>query len=1041
MNKTYNIVWNEARKMYVVASELSRGNSRVKAQVRATAALVMLACGGMMSLPAQAHTSTVIDATVENEVMTTGKQIILNGGVAINVTVNGASWQTVSSGGASISTTLTGGGGQHVSSGGTATATTVNGKKSVQIVHSGGTAISTTLNDMGIQDIRPGGTATSTTVNGGGQQYVAGVATDTLVNRGGEQHVSSGGMATYTMVDAGGVQLVSSGGVATNATVAGMQHISSGGAATSTTLSDFGEQHISSGGTATATMVNDSGTQHVSSGGTATATTVNDWGQQHVSSGGMTTATTVNDGGEQHVLSGGIAMDTRVLNGGTLDVEEAGELTGATIEAGGGLNMQAEGVASDVRLSTEAVLMANTDSTLRGAYDNGQEFSIVNHNARNLIITGGSRLRVLDGGTSTATTVSNGGKLWVDSGGTATDTTVNSGGEQRIYEGVTLAGNTLINEGGTLTLAKVDESGTHITVTDGTILNQGTLTMAGEHGVQNWQLQGSGSLVKTGDGSLILTNASTYTGSTDVRQGTLWLADTGVIGAEGSSQNVLVASNATFGGRGTVNGSVTNSGTVAISNAGETGNTLTINGDYHGDHGTLNINTQLGDDSSPTDRLVITGDATGSTSLSVTNAGGQGGWTTQGIEVVDVGGSSTSDAFTLKGDRMVLGRYEYRLYQDEGDGDWYLRSLAAETPDEPEVPTDPTDPTDPTEPTDTGTPDTPVKPDTPVEPDTPDTPAPQGKPQYRPDIGAYLGNQWMVRNLQMQSLNDREASQLRSADGGIWMRFKAGSADSTAAGGSVDIHNNYSQIQLGGDVLAWDNGEQSVDVGLMAGYVSADTDSTGNRGADGSRFSADGSVDGYSLGVYATWFADAKTHRGLYIDSGYQYGFYNNSVNNGATGSTDYDSASTAVSLETGYRHDIALADGNTVSLTPQTQIIWQDYAADSVKDRSGTRIDGQDGDSWTTRLGLRVDGRVNAGAGIIQPFAEANWLHSSDEVSVAFDGANVDMALPADRAQLKAGVQVNIGSQWSVTGQVSGEKGSDDYSDISGSLNVCYTW
>ncbi len=74
-------------------------------------------------------------------------------------------------------------------------------------------------------------------------------------------------------------------------------------------------------------------------------------------------------------------------------------------------------------------------------------------------------------------------------------------------------------------------------------------------------------------------------------------------------------------------------------------------------------------------------------------------------------------------------------------------------------------------------------------------------PQYRADIGVYLGNQWMARNLQMQTLYDREGSQYRSADGSIWMRFKAGKAESQAVNGNVDIDSDYSQFQLGGDIL------------------------------------------------------------------------------------------------------------------------------------------------------------------------------------------------------------------------------------------------
>ncbi|MFP5773366.1 ESPR-type extended signal peptide-containing protein, partial [Salmonella sp. 741265091_HSA] len=36
MNRTYSIVWSAVRNMYVVASELARGHSKVKAQVCAS---------------------------------------------------------------------------------------------------------------------------------------------------------------------------------------------------------------------------------------------------------------------------------------------------------------------------------------------------------------------------------------------------------------------------------------------------------------------------------------------------------------------------------------------------------------------------------------------------------------------------------------------------------------------------------------------------------------------------------------------------------------------------------------------------------------------------------------------------------------------------------------------------------------------------------------------------------------------------------------------------------------------------------------------
>ncbi|ECN3746335.1 fibronectin-binding autotransporter adhesin ShdA [Salmonella enterica subsp. enterica serovar Infantis] len=581
------------------------------------------------------------------------------------------------------------------------------------------------------------------------------------------------------------------------------------------------------------------------------------------------------------------------------------------------------------------------------------------------------------------------------------------------------------------------------------------------------------SLTKLGAGKLTLSGANTYTGDTNVQEGTLWLAGDGTIGEVGSQQAVNVASDATFGGSNgtTVNGKVTNEGTLVFGDSEETGaiftlngdlinmgtmtsgsssstpgNTLYVDGNYTGNGGSLYLNTVLGDDDSATDKLVITGDASGTTDLYI-NGIGDGAQTTNGIEVVDVGGVSTSDAFVLKNE-VNASLYTYRLYWNESDNDWYLASKAQSDDDDSGGDDTPSDGGDDggnvTPPDDGGDGGNVTPPD-----DGGDggdvTPPDHGgdvAPQYRADIGAYMGNQWMARNLQMQTLYDREGSQYRNADGSVWARFKAGKAESEAVSGNIDMDSNYSQFQLGGDILAWGNGQQSVTVGVMASYINADTDSTGNRGADGSQFTSSGNVDGYNLGVYATWFADAQTHSGAYVDSWYQYGFYNNSVESGDAGSESYDSTANAVSLETGYRYDIALSNGNTVSLTPQAQVVWQNYSADSVEDNYGTRIDGQDGDSWTTRLGLRVDGKLYKGSRtVIQPFAEANWLHTSDDVSVSFDDATVKQDLPANRAELKVGLQADIDKQWSVRAQVAGQTGSNDFGDLNGSLNLRYNW
>lgn len=588
------------------------------------------------------------------------------------------------------------------------------------------------------------------------------------------------------------------------------------------------------------------------------------------------------------------------------------------------------------------------------------------------------------------------------------------------------------------------------------------------------------SLTKKGDGTLILDAINTYSGTTSVQDGALWLDTDAVIGVTGSQQRVDVAQGAAFGGDNarvngvvenngtlyfdnklTVNGDVINNGAIQsgsgdiplvksmLTSTGQPNNTLVINGDYIGNGGSLSLNTYLGDDSSPTDKLIVNGDTSGDTTLYIRQAGGKGAQTINGIEVIEVNG--TSDGNFVQGNQVQAGLYEYRLYEEGGD--WYLRSLSVLPPDDgddgddddggdntPVVPDDGGDNT-PIVPDDGGD-NTPIVPDdggddTPVVPDNGDN-----APQYRADIGAYLGNQWMARNLQMQTLYDRQGSQYRTSDGSVWARMKAGRSESRAAEGNVNIDSDYSLFQIGSDIVAWNNGEQSFNVGLMGSYINARTDSTGNRGADGSRFSANGSINGYNLGMYATWFANAQTHSGMYIDTWYQYGIYDNSVDNGDVGSTRYDSHAHAISLESGYRFDIALDKQSSISLTPQAQVTWQKYSADSVTDNNGTRIDGQNSNSWNTRLGMRATGNLYKGANtVIQPYMEANWLHTSDNVSVSFDGTSVKQDTPANRGELKLGIDANIDSQWSVRAQVSGQKGSNGYSDLGGSLNLRYSW
>ena len=156
--------------------------------------------------------------------------------------------------------------------------------------------------------------------------------------------------------------------------------------------------------------------------------------------------------------------------------------------------------------------------------------------------------------------------------------------------------------------------------------------------------------------------------------------------------SLTVAPGATLSGIGTV-GSVMNlaGGFVAPGTAALPFGTLTITGDYVGG-GTVRINTVLGNETSDTGRLLIQGNASGTSTVLVNRWSGDGARTQgDGIEIIQVNGASAPDSFRL-GKAVQAGAYQYLLYQGgtADANDWYLRSELIDPnnpPDEEQPPT------------------------------------------------------------------------------------------------------------------------------------------------------------------------------------------------------------------------------------------------------------------------------------------------------------------------------------------------------------------
>ena len=76
-----------------------------------------------------------------------------------------------------------------------------------------------------------------------------------------------------------------------------------------------------------------------------------------------------------------------------------------------------------------------------------------------------------------------------------------------------------------------------------------------------------------------------------------------------------------------------------------------------------------------------------------------------------------------------------------------------------------------------------------------------------------------------------------------------------------------------------------------------------------------------------------------------------------------------------------------------------------------------------------------------IQPFVEANWIHNSHSPRVTMGEMPNDVQGVKDFAELKIGVEGQLSSRLTVWGNISGQVGSDHYSNAQGMVGVKYNW
>jgi outer membrane autotransporter protein len=560
-------------------------------------------------------------------------------------------------------------------------------------------------------------------------------------------------------------------------------------------------------------------------------------------------------------------------------------------------------------------------------------------------------------------------------------------------------------------------------------------------------IAGTGMLTKLGSGTLTLNGANTYSGGTTVSGGTLVVGDSpGLSASLGGGGATNVAAGATLGGYGTVSGDVTNAGTIAVGNATPTlqsgplgtftllgnlnnggninivsntiGDALIVKGNYSdAPVATVQLSTVL-NEGGPlanqfTDRLLISGNASGTTQILV-NASGNGAPTptggtdngSTGISIVQVAGASTPKAFVL-GNGGIVGN------------DTFVYQL------NPYGPGSPYGPSDPTQADSRGggnTWDYRLQNAYAEYDGMPNT----ERPEVAPQVPAYLTAPlalFQAGLLDITTLHQR-LGELRLDDDGEGAG--SGSADRShevfarAYGGQFNYVSNIgfsnygyntsidtAAVQFGGTILRKQNADGVWRYGLAAAFGHVWWSPSAVDGA------SSGNVNRYTFYGTATWQANA----GWYADGIVFGGLFDGYVSTDAASRASNMGGTTAgLSLESGYPLKLTPSG---LSLEPQIQVVWQHLSFDAKTDIDETVNDLGGQNSALLRLGFRIVQPLQLqGQYPVTPYFKFNFLQPlTGNGSATVGQYPFDVGKNGSSMQVGAGITGQFSSRLSIYG------------------------
>ncbi len=317
---------------------------------------------------------------------------------------------------------------------------------------------------------------------------------------------------------------------------------------------------------------------------------------------------------------------------------------------------------------------------------------------------------------------------------------------------------------------------------------------------------------------------------------------------------------------------------------------------------------------------------------------------------------------------------------------------------------------------------------------------------YRPESGSYIANMAAANTLFLTRLHDRQGEHawVDPITGErhlttMWMRNSASHNRFEEAGGQLISRSNNYTLQIGSDVARWSTtGEDSLRLGVMAGYASSNSKSRSQITGYTSR----GKANGYSAGLYATWFADDATRTGAWVDSWVLYNWFDNEVSGHEMRTEKYHSRGITASLEAGYALPVGTSERFSYWLEPRGQAVLMNVKADDLTEEQGTRVSGIGDGNIMTQLGIRAWMKGMPEKGVsdsVKPYIETNWVHNTRAFGVRMNGESNTMLGSKNLLEARVGVEGQMSDRLALWVDAGHQVGHNKYSESRGSLGIKY--